>query len=89
MDTKKPSAGTIAWLICLVLAAVNQVFLLKTGHSLLPIESGKLEPWITTGLTFAASAWSYWKNNSWTKEAINADEVMQLNKKNGSLPNFV
>ena len=62
--------------------AVNQVFLLKTGHSLLPIESGKLEPWITTGLTFAASAWSYWKNNSWTKEAINADEVMQLNKKN-------
>ena len=52
MDTKKPSAGTIARLICLVLAAVNQVFLLKTGHSLLPIESGKLEPWITTGLTF-------------------------------------
>ena len=82
MDTKKPSAGTIARLICLVLAAVNLVFLLKTGHSLLPIESGKLEPWITTGLTFAASAWSYWKNNSWTKEAINADEVMQLNKKN-------
>ena len=29
MDTKKPSAGTIARLICLVLAAVNQVFLLK------------------------------------------------------------
>ena len=56
MDTKKPSAGTIARLICLVLAAVNQVFLLKTGHSLLPIESSDLESWITTGLTFAASA---------------------------------
>lgn len=82
MENKKPSAGTVARLICLVLAATNQVFLLKTGHSLLPIESSELEPWITTGLTFAASAWSYWKNNSWTKEAINADEVMHLNKAN-------
>ena len=35
MESKKPSAGTIARLICLVLAAANQVFLLKTGHSLL------------------------------------------------------
>ena len=43
MENKKPSAGTIARLICLVLAAANQVFLLKTGHSLLPIESGELE----------------------------------------------
>ena len=82
MDTKKPSAGTLARLICLVLAAVNQVFLLKTGHSLLPIESGKLEPWITTGLTFAASAWAYWKNNSWTPEAIEADDTMHTMKKN-------
>ena len=65
-----------------MLAAVNQVFLLKTGHSLLPIESSDLESWITTGLTFAASAWAYWKNNSWTKEAIEADDTLHLMKKN-------
>ena len=76
------SAGTIARLICLVLAAINQIFLLKTGHSLLPIESSELESWITTGLTFAASAWAYWKNNSWTKEAIEADDTLHLMKKN-------
>ena len=76
------TAGTVARLICLVLAAINQIFLLKTGHSLLPIESSELESWITTGLTFAASAWAYWKNNSWTKEAIEADDTLHLMKKN-------
>ena len=79
---QKPSAGTIARLICIILTAVNQVVYLKTGKSLLPFESSELEPWITTGLTFAASAWAYWKNNSWTKEAIEADDTMRLNKAN-------
>ena len=82
MENKKPSAGTIARLICIILTAVNQVVYLKTGKSLLPFESSELEPWITTGLTLAASAWAYWKNNSWTKEAIDADEVMHWNKAN-------
>lgn len=79
---QKPSAGTIARLICIILTAVNQVVYLKTGKSLLPFESSELEPWITTGLTFAASAWAYWKNNSWTKEAIEADDTLHLMKKN-------
>lgn len=79
--TKKPTAGTIARLVCLVLAVINQV-LVMTGHPVLPIESSNLEAWITTGLTAAASLWAYWKNNSWTPEAIDADETMHLNKKN-------
>ena len=79
---QKPSAGTIARLICIILTAVNQVVYLKTGKSLLPFESSELEPWITTGLTLAASAWAYWKNNSWTKEAIEADDTLHLMKKN-------
>lgn len=78
----KPSAGTIARLICIVLSMVNQAVFLKTGKSLLPFETGKLEPWITSGLTFAASAWGYWKNNSWTPEAITADDNMHIMKKN-------
>lgn len=36
---QKPSAGTIARLICIILTAVNQVVYLKTGKSLLPFES--------------------------------------------------
>ena len=78
----KPSAGTVARLICLVLSTVNQIVLMKTGKSFLPVESEQLEDALSTILFVAAAGWSYWKNNSWTKEAINADEVMQLNKKN-------
>lgn len=81
MENKKPSAGTIARLICLILTLVNQVLMI-TGHSPLPFDLGEAEAWIATGLTAAASLWAYWKNNSWTKEAINADEVMRWNKTN-------
>ena len=81
---QKPSAGTIARLICIILTAVNQVVYLKTGKSLLPFESSELEPWITTGLTLAASAWAYWKNNSWTPEAIAADHEMHAKKQSKS-----
>ena len=81
MENKKPSAGTVARLICLILTLVNQVLVI-TGHSPLPFDLGEAEAWIATGLTAAASLWAYWKNNSWTKEAINADEVMRWNKTN-------
>ena len=81
MENKKPSAGTGAHLICLILTLVNQV-LVMTGHSPLPFDLGEAEVWIATGLTAAASLWAYWKNNSWTKEAIDADEVMHWNKAN-------
>ena len=79
--TKKPTAGPVARLICLVMAVINQV-LVMTGHPVLPIEGSDLEAWITTGLTAAAGLWAYWKNNSWTPEAIDADETMHLNKQN-------
>lgn len=81
MNTK-PSAGTVARLICLVLSTLNQAVLIKTGQSFLPVESEELEDALST-IFFAVSAgWAYWKNNSWTKEAIEADDTMHLNKKN-------
>ena len=81
MNTK-PSAGTVARLICLVLSTPNQAVLIKTGQSFLPVESEELEDALST-IFFAVSAgWAYWKNNSWTKEAIEADDTMHLNKKN-------
>ena len=81
MENKKPSAGTVARLFWLILTLVNQA-LVMTGHSPLPFDLGEAEVWIATGLTAAASLWAYWKNNSWTKEAIDADEVMHWNKAN-------
>lgn len=79
---QKPSVGTIARLICLVLSLINQIALMVTGESILPVESKELESALSTILLVAASTWSYWKNNSWTKEAIEADTTMHLMKEN-------
>lgn len=73
---EKPSAATIARTVVLALALVNQV-LFATGHAVLPIESEQLESLVTTGITIVASIVAYWKNNSWTKEAIAADETLK------------
>lgn len=72
----KIKPATIARTAALALALANQV-LSVAGLSPLPIDSATLEPWVTTGLTTAAAVWAWWKNNSFTPEAIRADELMK------------
>ena len=73
--------GTIARTACLALALTNQI-LSATGHAVLPIEDSQLEALITSGLTVAASLVTWWKNNSFTPAAIQADETLaKLRKK--------
>lgn len=81
MNEPKISAGTIARTFCLVLALVNQV-LSATGHSILPIENEQVESLVTVGLTVVTSVVAWWKNQSFTRAAIEADEVMKLKKAN-------
>ena len=69
------SAGTVARTACLLLALTNQV-LSATGHRVLPIESAELEQLVSTGLTIATALVSWWKNNSFTPEAIEADDFL-------------
>ena len=71
----KIKPATIARTAVLALALANQI-LSVAGLSPLPIDSATLEPWVTTGLTSAA-VWAWWKNNSFTPEAIRADELMK------------
>ena len=72
----KIKAATIARTAVLALALTNQI-LSAAGKSPLPIDSATLEPWVTTGLTTAAAVWAWWKNNSFTPEAIRADELLK------------
>lgn len=72
----KIKPATIARTAVLALALANQI-LSVAGLSPLPINSATLEPWVTTGLTTAAAVWAWWKNNSFTPEAIRADELMK------------
>lgn len=75
----KIKAGTVARTAVLALALANQI-LSAAGKSPLPIDSATLEPWVTTGLTTAAAVWAWWKNNSFTPEAIRADELLKQMK---------
>ena len=76
MDKLNISAATIARTAVLLLALTNQV-LSAAGKPVLPIESAQLEQLITSGLTVAASLWAWWKNNSFTQEALQGDQMMK------------
>ena len=69
------SAGTIARTACLLLALTNQV-LSALGKPVLPIESQTVEQLVTAGITTVAALVSWWNNNSFTPEAIEADDFM-------------
>lgn len=77
---KKISAGTLTRTAALGLALTNQL-LSAAGKPLLPIESTQLEQMISSGFTVGAALAAWWKNNSFTSEAIEADEVMARMKK--------
>lgn len=80
---KKVSAGTIARTVCLLLALTNQI-LTATGHSIIPIDDDTVQLLVSTIFTVITAIISWWKNNSFTQAAIEADEVMrQLKTKEG------
>ena len=74
------SAATLARTAVLALALINQI-LSAAGKPVLPIESAQLEQLISTGFTTVSALVNWWFNNSFTKEAIQADaECERLRK---------
>ena len=73
------SAGTIARTACLLLALTNQV-LSALGKPVLPIESQTVEQLVTAGITTVAALIAWWKNNSFTTAAIQADKYLEDKK---------
>lgn len=80
---KKIKLDTIIRTVCLALALVNQVLVMK-GHSLLPITDEQVNELITLVATIVTAVWAWWKNNSFTQAAIVADEFMH-DIKNGTV----
>ena len=74
MKKCKISPATLARTAALALALTNQV-LSACGKPVLPIESQTVEQLVTAGITTVAALVAWWKNNSFTKEAIEADEL--------------
>lgn len=71
----KPSKGTIIRTVCLILALVNNVLAIA-GKSPLPIGDAVVTEVVSFIFTAAASLTAWWKNNSFTQRAIEADEVL-------------
>ncbi len=70
------SAGTIARTIILFLALLNQC-LSMAGIQVIPIDDETINALVTTTWTVAAALAAWWKNNSFTQKAIEADKVMR------------
>ena len=73
------SAGTIARTACLLLALTNQI-LSACGKPVLPIESATVEQLVTAGIPTVAALIAWWKNNSFTTAAIQADKYLEDKK---------
>ncbi len=68
----KVTVGTISRTAFLAIALLNQ-FLSAYGLSPLPVEDADINTLISTGFTAIAALVAWWKNNSFTQKAIEAD----------------
>lgn len=71
----KTQTGTIVRTVCLALALLNQI-LVACGIKALPITDNQVNTVISTLITIGVSLWTWWKNNSFTKAAIKADQTL-------------
>lgn len=79
---RKIEPGTIARTIVLIFALINQI-LTMSGKNPLPFSDDDIYTVATGALTVGASLISWWKNNSFTQAALEADEYkkeIQLKK---------
>lgn len=76
----KASKGTIIRTALLVLAIINNL-LSVFGKPVIPITDEQLELIISTIITVVVAVVNWWKNNSYTEEAVEADVYMKRLKK--------
>lgn len=74
---------TIIRTIVLFVALVNQM-LVTAGKNPLPFLDDELADILSYLFTLGASVVAWWKNNSFTHEAIKADEYLEVLKEEGA-----
>ena len=72
----KVKPDTIARTIVLVLALINQILAIL-GKGTLTIAENDIYQVCSLVCTIGAAIWSWWKNNSFTKAALVADEKLK------------
>lgn len=77
---KNVKVDTIVRTIVLVIALVNQILAIA-GKDAFPVTEDQVYQGVTLIATVGASVWAWWKNNSFTKPAIEADKTLAKLKK--------
>ena len=72
----KISADTIARTIVLFIAILNQILAIL-GKNRLEIAESDIYQSVTLIFTIGSAVWAWWKNNSFTQNALKADEFMK------------
>lgn len=73
---KNVSKETIIRTIILVITLVNSI-LTMFGKNPIPFSEDEIYVGLSAIATVAATIWAWWKNNSFTKNAIAADEYLK------------
>lgn len=79
---KTVKTDTIIRTVILIVALVNQG-LNMAGINVLPITDEQINDVITLVITIGAALVAWWKNNSFTPKAIQADEYLATLRKGG------
>lgn len=72
----KVTIGTKLRTIALFVALLNQL-LVTFGYSPIPFDSEAVEQTVASIFTGIVAIWTWWKNNSFTKEARMADKRLK------------
>lgn len=75
IDLSGVTPQTIGRTIILALALINQVLAIF-GKEQIPFVESEVYQVVSILFTFTSTLWGYWKNNSWSKSAQEADKVM-------------
>ena len=84
---KNVKIGTVVRLIVMILSMVNML-LTVNGKNPLPWSEDEMYIGLSQAAAILTTVWTWWKNNSFTKEAIKADEYLEdLRNGNNQLHN--
>ncbi len=76
----KVKKDTIIRTVLLIVALVNQALTIA-GRPVLPVADEQIAEFLGLALTIVASVWAWWKNNSFTQAALQADAHLDALKK--------
>ena len=78
---KNVKIDTIVRTVVLIIALANQALAIA-GKEAFPVTEDQVYQIVSLIATVGASVWAWWKNNSFTRAAIEADKVLADLKKN-------